>query len=284
MEKPPVIDYSSVDMTDAVLLLPKNDEESLLIGDIAATAGIPMVVSDQPHGARLHREERLIERLRAASAIASTVVIVEIPDPSTEDELRAQGWKVIIVDHHVYEGLDRLAPKSSLEQFLDVFGITDDRLVELGFDPFLVRGVGALDQGFVYELAKRGITGDDKRRVISHYLSLTNRLGARLAKAAVAAEEAFATAEMRNGVQIIRSAHADVHIRSTVSFLIIAKYDVPPPTVILEGSGAVSVQDSERALTLFEKYGGYVFGGGRCWGRRDGDIPSLDEILAIITP
>jgi hypothetical protein len=253
-------------MFTTLLLCPKNDEESLQILKIAAAAKIPTVTSDQPHGARLYNEPNLIARLKQADPDARRVAIVEIPGPSVEDELRSIGYEVVIIDHHRYDELDRMQHLSSLEQFLAIFELTDARLQELGFDPVLVRGVGMIDRGFVWELKKEGLSPADQKRIRDHYVSLMNELGSPAAGSVEEAKRAWEAREQVGELMIVKSRRADVKIREALSFVLADLYDLPPQVLIFEGNGRISLQDSDFAPKLHQAFGGFTFGQDRCWG------------------
>jgi len=274
----------SLDLSSTVLLCPKNDEESVLILKIAKTAGIPTVVSPQAHGSRLELEEKLEERLKLANPNASTIVIVEIPGPDREAELEKAGYNVIIVDHHRYEGLNRMKQESSLDQFLVIFGLTDAKLVELGFDPFLVKGVAMLDRGWVWELSRAGIDKADRKRITDYYLSFRDELGGAKPEEMVEARRAWDAREEREGIIIVRTS-TETRIRESLSQILVENFDEPLVTLVIEGAHRITVQDTPLAPKLHEKFGGYVFGKDRCWGylstpKKRG--PSEDEIMKVL--
>ncbi len=274
----------ALNVKETVLLVPRNDEESLQIGKIAEAAGIPTLVSRQPHGARLAQEENLLERLRSLNAEANTVAIVEIPGVKEEKMLEAEGFSVVIIDHHRYDDLDRMKEKSSLEQFLEIFDIDDEKLVELGFEPLLVRGVGMIDRGFLWELKKEGLSADDQKRVREYYLGLLNELGGLEKEAVKEAKRAWDAREERNGVAVIRSLRDDFQIREAFSFLMADLFETPPQCLIVEGNGRISFQDTEAAKALHDVFGGYTFGKDRCWGfwpTDENPAPSVEEILRV---
>lgn len=253
-------------MPDTILLCPKNDEESLQILKVAEAAKIPTLVSDQPHGARLYSEPNVIARLKYLDPSAKKVVIVEIPGPAIEDELRSIGYEVVIIDHHRYQDLDRMQHLSSLEQFLQVFELDDARLRSLGFDPVLVRGVGMIDRGFVWELKKEGLSKDDQKRIRDHYVDLMHELGSPSTEAVTEAKRAWAAREQVGELLIVKSKRADVKIREALSFVIADEYETPPQVLILEANGRVSLQDSDLTPKFYKAFGGFTFGQDRCWG------------------
>jgi hypothetical protein len=273
-----------IDLATAVLLCPKNDEESVLILKIAKAAGIPTVISPQQHGAKLELEKDLEERLKKANPEAKTVVIVETPGPEREAELQKAGFEVVIIDHHRYEGLNRMKQESSLDQFLAVFDLSDDKLVEFGFDPFLVKGVGMMDRGWVWELSREGIEKADRKRIMDYYLSFLDELGGARPEGMIEARKAWESREEKNGVIIVKTP-TDTRIRESLSIILAENYDEPPVTLIVEGTQRISVQDTALAPKLHETFGGYVFGKDRCWGypsTPEKPGPTIDEIMEVL--
>lgn len=272
-------------MSATILLCPKNDEESLQILKIAQAIGLPTVISTQPHGARLSAEPNLIARLKYADPDSTRVAIIEIPGPEIEQELRLVGYEVVIIDHHRYHDYNRMQHLSSLEQFLQVFGISDDQLRQLGFDPILVRGVGMIDRGFVWELSKEGLSKPDQKRIRDYYVELMGELGGVNKDAVTEAKRAWGDRDQYEDIWIVRSRRADVKIREALSFVIADLFESPPQILILEGNGRVTLQDSDQSATLFEAFGGFTFGQDRCWGfapEPGHPTPPLDKILGVI--
>lgn len=274
------------DTQTTTLICPKNDEESLMILKIANTIHLNTLTSGQPHGARLEKEKNLLARILETNPETTTVVIVELPGPKTEAELQAEGFTVKIIDHHRYDDLDRMQKKSSLEQFLDLFKITDKRLDELGFDAKMVRAVGAIDRGFIWELKNEQLTEPERKEAVRYYRALTMELGEeRREREEEAALDAWEEREERDGVIIVRSLADDISIRDALSFIVAENYpDTPPQTLIIQGKHRMYVQESKYAKDLHLKFGGFTFGRDACWGvqRDDHKLPSLDEVLAVI--
>lgn len=273
-----------IDLAKVVLLCPKNDEESVLILKIAKATGIPTVISPQQHGAKLELEKDLEDRLKKANPEGRTVVIVEIPGPEREAELEKAGFEVVIIDHHRYEGLNRMKQESSLDQFLVTFNLGDEKLVELGFDPFLVKGVGMMDRGWVWELSREGIEKVDRKRIMDYYLSFLDELGGARPEGMIEARKAWESREEKNGVIIVKTA-TDTRIREALSIMIAENYDEPPVVLIVEGRQRISVQDTDKATKLHEMFGGYVFGKDRCWGypsTPEKPGPSVEEVLQVL--
>ncbi len=269
----------------SVLICPRNDEESLMILKIAAALGVAVVESAQPHGAKLGREADLLARIQDAHADAETLVIVELPGEEVEQELESMGYTIVIIDHHAYEGLDRMKPQSSLEQFLAVYEVDDGLLAALGFEVDMVEAVGAIDRGFLWELDALGWNEAKKAKARKFYRSLTMELGGeRRLREEEYAREVWQTREERNGFLIIRSPYDDVSVRDAVSFIIAEQIGKPTPLILTQGERRIYVQEVDDTSALYEKFGGFTFGGGRCWGilKEGGGLPSVEEVLEVL--
>jgi hypothetical protein len=274
-----------MDLSTTTLVCPRNDEEALTILKLAKAIGLATVVSRQPHGAKLFKEKRLIGHIMEANENTQTVAIVEIPGPETEVMLRGQGLEVLIIDHHRYDEVDRRNAKSSLEQFRDLFGIDDEKAKALGFDPWLLASVAAIDRGFVWELRKMNYTQEEIRRALDHYRTLTLELGEeRRLREEQAAEVAWERREERDGLIIVRSAENDISVRDPLSFILAKNFDGPREVLIVQGKRRMYVQDTSHATELFDAFGGFTFGGARCWGilKSDEILPPEEEVIAIL--
>lgn len=126
------------------IIIPRNDGESDAIMALAAQIGFDVHESKQVWGATLDKEPgSTFENLK------QTVVIIEMPGPQRERELRLR-HKVIIIDHHYYgKDLDRRNPVSSLEQFAEITGTKLSRRQI---------GVALNDRGFIPPLQREGYT------------------------------------------------------------------------------------------------------------------------------
>ena len=274
------------DIQSKVLLCPRNDEESLQILKLSTAIDLPTLVSDQAHGAKLSGEKDLLARLLEVNSDMKTLVIVEIPGVKEEEDLRKQGIEVVIIDHHRYDDLDRMSQQSSLEQFRKLFELNDTKLTELGFDPKMIAGVGAIDRGFLWELKNEDLNEDERKQAIAYYRSLTMELGGERRER----EEELAQIVWKNrvedeGVIILRSDDDTTSVRDPLSFIVAENYpDHPPQTVIFQGSRRVYVQESEKARELYDTYGGFTFGRDACWGKMNDDeaLPTQEEILKVL--
>ncbi len=272
----------ALDPLTSLLICPRNDVESREIVKLAEGFGVPTVVSEQAHGAKLDLEPNLIDRIRTANPIAHDIVVVEMPSMASEDRLRELGFDVHVVDHHRYESLDRMKSESSLEQFRALFAFDDIALTMAGFDPVLVKGVGLIDRGFVWELAKEGVPEADRKRMIAYYREETAKLGTKRKEEEAEAKKVWKKRRMDGDVIIVESNKKDLSIRDAISFLVAEEFPAPPVTVVYQPNRVIYVQETDTALALHQTFGGFTFGQNRCWGRaiKDGALPSLEEVLA----
>lgn len=270
------------DSTNWALLCTTNDPESLTIVRLAQALDIPLLESKQMHGATLGEEPRLFERVAEMPKIKH-LAIVEIPGTAEEARLAELGIEVHIIDHHTYPELDRMQNEASLTQFLELFEISASDMRSAGFDPEIVRGVALIDQGFLWELATSELSPDKQRASRAYYLACKRDINPHYAATEEAALLAWQTKELQGNLVIIRSA-SSYHIREAVSFLVADAFpEVPPTSIIVEGDGRLTVQETNQAEEFFAKYGGFLFGKKRCWGMAAEDRPpSVDEIVANI--
>ncbi len=257
-----------------------------MILKLAEAVNMPILISKQPHGARLEEEDDLLSRIMDVNSEIRDIVIVEIPGPATERMLEHQGFAVHIIDHHRYDNLDRMKQQSSLEQFRELFGIDKKRIETLGFDDLLVRGVGAIDRGFLWELEAEGIVGSDKSQAIQFYRDLSQELGGKSQEDIDEAERVWEHRRMENGVLVLESTRGDLSIRNLLSFAMAEAYpEHPPQTVIVQGNRRIYVQESDKAKILHETFGGYTFGRDACWGilaSEERSVPGLHEVLSLL--
>lgn len=262
--------------SSTVLIVPPNDPEGVLISQITETLKIPMIKSRQPHGASLDKEPEIMKRIREGGW--NRAVIVEMPGPETEAKLRRQGIEVVIIDHHRYADLNRAEhPKSgkllpsSLEQFLKTFHITDRKLKATGFDPKLVKAIGLMDRGYVWALKKAGYKKADILKVIAYQEKLMGSIRKRKNEESKnkVARAAWERREKWGKFVVVRDEHP-VEIRSRVSLIIALEIGKPMPLILDEaGRGFIYVQESDYAIPLFKKFGGFTFGMDRNWGYRN---------------
>src|SRR3989339_987468 len=122
-----------MDLKKTVLIIAENDAEAILITKLAEAIALPMIISHQLHGASLDKGKHDFVKL-VREGKYQTVIVIEMPGVKTEARLRKLNVDLQIIDHHHYTGLDRAHEvktrkllRSSLEQFLPMFKLTDSR-------------------------------------------------------------------------------------------------------------------------------------------------------------
>lgn len=258
-----------------LLIVPANDPEAALIIEIARALNLDLWVSEQPHGARLEKEEGLWKAIKEGAY--ERVVIVEMPGVAFEKQIENAGIELVIIDHHDYTDLKRAHDAkgtylpSSLEQFLKHFRLTDSKLQDLGFDPVLVRGIGIWDRGFYWALQDEGYKKKDIHRVMDYRDALMKpyKDPAQDAKKQRAAEQAWKARKTWKEFVLIES-KSDLSIRGRLSLIIAREIGKPTPMILVEqGRGFIYVQETDYAEELFAKFGGFTFGTGRNWGYKN---------------
>lgn len=252
-----------------VVIVPTNDAEAVLILKIATAIGLPVIVSAQPHGATLDREANIIEKIKKSGA--RRAVIIEIPGVRTEEKIKKLGVQVKIIDHHCYGKLNRRKTKSSLEQFLTMFNLSDRRLRELEFAPRLVRGIGILDRGYVEGLAREGYSTDEIKKIFVYQKKLLRPFVDldEEEKHEQAARAAWRKRREWNGYFIVTGRTRE-GFRRHLSEYLYRKLGRAVPIILDErGRRVISVQDSPAAEKLFKKFGGFTFGDKGNWGYKN---------------
>lgn len=262
--------------SDMLLVIPPNDAEAILIAKLAQAMGMPVFASKQTHGASLDVEKKLLPLIKKGKY--EQVVVVEMPGVKTEEKMRALGIKLTIIDHHHYGELDRahhsktqkLLP-SSLEQFLKFTHLTDKKISAFGFDPFLVRSIGYLDQGYVWELQQMGYSKAQMKQVLAFHDDLLSPLlnPKTEAKKQRAVDAAWKRRKKWKQFFVVET-HADVQLRPRLSRLIVLKVGKPTSLIIIEHKRhLIYVQESDYAERLRKTFGGFTFGMDRNWGYRN---------------
>lgn len=255
-----------------ILLIPPNDAEAILISKLAEAIGLPMIRSNQQHGATLELEPNIVSRIKRTGC--KEIIIVELPGMKTEEKIKKLGVKLTIIDHHHYTNLDRAHAAngkllaSSLEQFLKRFRLTDTRLDKLGFDPLLVRGIGILDRGFVWALLAQGYSKRQVEHVLAYHDELTSVLHDQKTEVRknTWALDAWEKRKVWNGYFIVES-NKDFSLRPRLSRIVAVEFGKPTPLIIIEKKRKlIYVQESPHAMKLFETFGGFTFGLDHNWG------------------
>jgi len=261
---------------NTLLVVPNNDAEAAMMIRLARKLKLPVLISRQPHGARLENEPDVLSRI--SSAGKPRVCVVEIPGPVLEKELQKQVKEFVWIDHHRYDFLDRAhdaktgkAKPSSLEQFLDYFGISDSELRQWGYAPKIVKGVGVSDRAYLWGLKKEGYAQRERKQVLEliDRLERTNvRQPGVPPKSVVmaAARRAWKARKIWEGFAVVRS-RPKFGIRGELSSILAKKHGKPTPLILVErGGNRLYVQESPLAKQLFEQLGGFTFGGVDNWG------------------
>jgi hypothetical protein len=256
-------------MKKTILIVPANDAEAAMILRLAKAINLPTIISGQPHGASLDKEPNIIKKVVASGA--QKAVIVEMPGIKTEKQLLKKGIEVKIIDHHSYKGLNRKKNKSSLEQFLSIFNLDDQKIKDLSFEPKLVRGIAILDRGFVWALQKENYSQEEIKQVLVFRKKLMRPFidPSEEKKYEQAAKEAWGKRQIWNNF-IITSSRVKNGLRPFLSELIFKKFKKPIPLILNElGRNVILVQDSPEAERLFKEFGGFTFGDKGNWGYKN---------------
>lgn len=279
---------------ETLIVCPRNDAESDMILRVAQKAGIIAVQSAQLHGAVLDREPDIVSRVGEGGR--PRVWIIEMPGPAIEDELRAKGFDVTLIDHHRYKELDRAtdpethSPKpSSLEQFLDRACVEDTELLAWGFDPKTVRGLGIMDDRFISGLRAAEYSQEEIAKVLDaseRYAKETTPMFEEIRKAATDAW----SARTKIGKYVVVRSDYKKDIRGALVYATIREnMDTQPMIISSIGGLKIYVQNVEPGLVdhLLKTIPGktFSFGGGMCWGV-DGygqsTHPTFDQVLEAV--
>lgn len=259
---------------DSVIIIPLNDPEAVLISQIAQAMGLEVITSKQGHGASIDRSKGLIAKIKKGGW--KEVLIVEMPGLKTEKMLKKLGVKVKIIDHHNYEGLKRAYTKgrinkSSLEQFIKMFKLTDKKLKELGFDAKLVKGIGVMDRGFVWQALQEGYDWRDIKKIMDYQDELMAQVrDMKDEKEKMREAEKVWKAREKFGDFYILKNQTNIGIRARLSRIIAYEMKKPTPIILVEPKRHfIYVQETDRAQDLFKKFGGFTFGMGTNWGYKE---------------
>lgn len=257
-----------------VLVCVDNDPEARMIRRLAEGLGISLVLSKQPHGARLEKEPDLVARIAATGK--RVVWTVEIPGPATEAELVAAGYTVVFIDHHHENDLDRThnpdgtLRRSSLEQFLALADVRDEEIVALGWNPRTVRGLGVLDDRYAKGLRDEGYTADEIEAVLNLRNVFKVELEPNFAAECAAAERAWRRRRTHGRYTVVISDDPS-KVRAEVAIWTIRDgVDTQPLIIVEHKERALYVQnvDPETIKAIRAKMDPdrhvITFGAGRC--------------------
>lgn len=273
-----------------VIIIPLNDPEAVLIWQLAQALDLAVITSRQGHGASIDKSKGLIAKIKKGGW--QEALIVEMPGVKTEKMLKKNGVKVQILDHHNYEGLKRAFVKgkikpSSLEQFLKMFKLTDKRLKELGFDPMLVKGIGVMDRGFVWQALEEGYSWRDIKKIMDYQDELMREVRDMKAEKEkiTQAKKVWTGREKWNDFYVLKN-NTTIGIRARLSRLMAYEMKKPTPIILVEPKRHfIYVQETGRAQDLFKKFGGFTFGMGTNWGYKydKGEKkPNLEDVKKFL--
>lgn len=278
--------------TQALLICPDNDPESRMIQLLAKHMSMSVLSSKQFHGAKLEKEEGIVDKVSDVGK--PEVWIVEIPGPEIEQELRKRGFEVHLIDHHTYGELDRVTDsasherkRSSLEQFIAEADVTDEELREWGYDPRIVKGLGILDDRFAEGLREDGYAQEEITRVVDFSTAFSREMNPVFDEIQKAAEEDWKHREDWNGYILIRST-SNRDVRGAIGYQALREgLDHVPAIISSCGGKKIFLQNADpEDVKLLQKEipptNTFTFGSGRCWGYDSrGGVPTvtLDQVL-----
>ncbi len=280
----------------AVLLCPDNDSESHVILWLAEKAGMAIIRSKQPHGAKLEFETDL--ELKLNDLKKPELWIVETPGIKKEEELINKGIIVKIIDHHTHNESDRLTDKktgnikpSSLEQFINMAKISDDEMRIWGFNPKTIRGIGIMDAKYVDGLKEYGYSEEEMGQVFNLQQQIMEEIRPGYADLIKLAEEDWKNRIKWNNYFIIKSSNDVRGMRSAISKISTTHNMKNVPMIISVKDGEkISVQNADPKIIkkLMENIKAketYTFGSGYCWGVLNTNQEkkvTLEEILRLL--
>jgi hypothetical protein len=277
---------------NTVLVCPDNDPESRMIQLIAEKMGMSLISSKQAHGAKLDREEHILDRV--AESKKSEVWIVEIPGPEIEQVMKEHGLTVHIIDHHAYGKLDRATDQetrqlknSSLEQFIDEAQVTDEELRAWGLDPKIVKGLGILDGRFAQGLRDEKYTQEEIAKVVDLSTEFSKQITPDFEVIAKSAEDVWRKREDWNGYFLVKS-DFPLDIRGAIGYRALREGLDCVPAIISSSSGKklylqnadpVIIKQLQKRISSSQSF---TFGTGKCWGFDNSKGPdrlTLDQFL-----
>lgn len=304
-------------LDDILLYTVDNDAESRLIYLIALCLGITTIRSAQPHGASLDNEHSAIDLIRASGK--RQIWTVELPGERMENSLRASGYQVTTIDHHVYGTLDRAhdpdtgqRKASSLEQFLELLEVTseEDRfyltnklrscIFSLGnFAQWnTLIGIGIMDDRHIKGLREEGYTNEMMRQVFSLREDLNRQIDPQY-DAKVKAAERIWDEHTTVGAYTLFKSDLPFGIAGSIAFLnartnacTMAKDLEYNPMIISECGGKklrvlnIGPEVVRKLNDAFHNKHRFTYGAGRYWGSGGDTHPTditLEELLAVLT-
>jgi len=259
-----------------VVIVPMNDAEAILIAQVAEKKGFDVLRSHQRHGASLDQGRDYVEIIKNGGW--KRVMVVEMPGVKTEEQIRALGCELIIIDHHNYTGLERAFDphshrvlRSSLEQFLRAARITSIQLKQWGFSARLVKGVGLFDRGFIWALQKEGYTKKEIKDVLHYEEELVgdSRPSREDQQRVAAVKKAWEQRKKWKRFFLVEN-NSQYLLRGSLSLFLAQEFGKPVPLVLWERQHQrFYVQETKDAQTLYKHFGGFTYGTQQNWGYRN---------------
>jgi hypothetical protein len=253
--------------SDITVISPHNDGESRVIVEICRRLGVDLRVSTQPWGATLDREPREnLQNLRPA------VAVVEMPSATAEQQLASRGHQVIIIDHHYYPnlGLDRRAPKSSLEQVADLLDYKLDRRET---------AVAINDRAYIFGLLDAGCSINEILQVRQFDLEAQGIPRENIETV----KKVLEVAPVYGGITVLRLDFVNAGFAQ--DFLVLQDPSVVHDLLILGGNPVRKVQfyGDPKKVDKLADIGEWVGGGGKSafWGTNNPDIPEIFRRLDL---
>ncbi len=266
---------NTINIKNTTYIVPCNDGESKKIVEICKTLGLDVRVSLQGWGASLDKEPA-----DTFNSLKSHVVVVEMPGIDKENQLKASGHDLRIIDHHIYKlgdkTLDKSNKKSSLEQFAELAGYSLNRFET---------GIAFNDRGYIWLLRKEGYTDDEIDEIRRYDL---------MAQGYKEEEFNISINEYKKGksipdknLYIVETTLGKVsYIVDIHQFKFGSSYDL---LIFHNGNNRISevnfYGNPDRCKRMFSRFGGWIGGDEKFsmfWGCNR-DVPHRDAVLEILS-
>lgn len=265
----------NLDRGNTTVICPRNDGESAIICDIAQKHSFDVRISSQKWGATLEKE--FADSPDTFKNLKHNVVIVEIPGPKREEELRYD-HSLFIIDHHSYPSLNRSHLYSSLEQFASLAACKLSRFE---------MGIAINDRSFIDGLAERGYSGKEIEDIRKYDLERQEYKEEDFGLL----EKTYAEGKMEGPFYVIRTGHgktsylSDIHIRKhprreSRPGLVVVSFDEQGHSLKISFSGEPAI-----AKFLYRNLEGYAGGDeaySMYWGKTFAQPVGEDEFLASL--
>jgi len=230
--------------------------------------------SKQPWGARLD-----LEPAATFIDLKPTVVIVEMPSPQKEEELKKLNHSLIIIDHHSYGDLERNHPLCSLEQIAELLGVS--------LTPWL-QALAINDRSYIYGLRQAGYFLETIKKVRAYDLECQGMTPAlmRLSEQVYKEKQVIGDLTVCFFPSLKTSSLVDLHVFDTLDsikdILVFCYKDKRYSKVKFSGQP----ENAEKLYNHFKGRKGFTqwHGGGgpaKFWGTSTVDTGEILEVLGI---